>query len=106
VVGESRAGTLTQRTARNVLLVVVLGGLGYVIRGLDFRPAPFILGFVLGPLMEENFRRAMLIARGDFTVFFRQPISGVLMAVSIALLLWALWNTARPLLRGTARAGV
>jgi putative tricarboxylic transport membrane protein len=48
-----------------------------------------LLGFVLGPLMEENLRRAMLIARGDATVFFTRPISGGLLAVAILLLILA-----------------
>jgi putative tricarboxylic transport membrane protein len=48
-----------------------------------------LLGFVLGPLMEENLRRAMLIARGDATVFLTRPISAVLLAVAMALLVIA-----------------
>ena len=49
-----------------------------------------LLGFVLGPLMEENLRRAMLIARGDPTTFITRPISGVLLALAVFLLLLAL----------------
>ncbi len=49
---------------------------GYWLVKHDFEPAPMLLGFVLGPLMEENLRRAMLIARGDWTVFLTRPISG------------------------------
>jgi putative tricarboxylic transport membrane protein len=48
-----------------------------------------LLGFVLGPLMEENLRRAMLIARGDASVFFTRPISAVLLFTAIALLVIA-----------------
>ena len=48
-----------------------------------------LLGFVLGPLMEENLRRAMLIARGDATVFFTRPISAVLLSTAIILLVIA-----------------
>jgi len=48
-----------------------------------------VLAFVLGPLMEENLRRAMLIARGDATVFFTRPISGVLLSIAIILLVLA-----------------
>jgi len=48
-----------------------------------------LLGFVLGPLMEENLRRAMLIARGDATVFFTRPISAALLITAIALLVVA-----------------
>jgi TctA family transporter len=49
-------------------------------------PAPFILGFVLGPLMEENFRRAMMLSRGDPTTFVTRPISAGLLALAAALL--------------------
>jgi putative tricarboxylic transport membrane protein len=55
----------------------------------DFEPAPMLLGFVLGPLMEENLRRAMLIARGDWTVFLTRPISAGLLIVSAILLIIA-----------------
>ena len=56
----------------------------------DFEPAPMLLGFVLGPLMEENLRRAMLIARGDPTTFLTRPISGVLLAIAAFLIVIAL----------------
>src|SRR6187397_1111147 len=56
----------------------------------DFEPAPLVLAFVLGPLMEENLRRAMLIARGDATVFATRPISAVLLLISLSLLALAL----------------
>jgi len=56
----------------------------------DFEPAPMILGFVLGPLMEENLRRAMLIARGDATVFLTRPISAVLLGISAFMLILSL----------------
>ena len=68
---------------------LVIGLLGYVLLRLGFHPAPILLGFVLGPRFEENFRRAMLIASGDFWVFLERPISAVLLAIS-ALLLAAL----------------
>ena len=58
----------------------MFGVIGYWLVKHDFEPAPMLLGFVLGPLMEENLRRAMLIARGDATVFFTRPISGGLAA--------------------------
>jgi TctA family transporter len=51
-------------------------------RLLDFQPAPLLLGFVLGPLMEENLRRALLISRGDFMVFLERPISGCIRNIS------------------------
>ena len=57
---------------------VVIGIVGYVLLRLGFHPAPILLGFVLGPRFEENFRRAMLISRGDISVtFVERPISAV-----------------------------
>jgi len=79
----------------DVMMVMILGAAGYVMRLLDLQPAPLILGFVLGPLMEENFRRTMLIARGDFLVFFQRPISAVLMICIMVLIAYAVWDTVR-----------
>ena len=59
---------------------------GYLCLKLDCEPAPLILGFVLGPLMEENLRRALLISRGDPRVFIEEPIS-LAFLIAAALLL-------------------
>jgi putative tricarboxylic transport membrane protein len=66
--------------------VVVIGAFGYVLLRLGFHPAPILLGFVLGPRFEENFRRAMLIARGDMSVFVTRPISAVFVAMCLILI--------------------
>jgi putative tricarboxylic transport membrane protein len=68
------------------LLMAAFGLLGYVCVKLECEPAPMILGFILGPLMEENLRRAMLLSRGDPLVFFQKPISASFLVVSIILL--------------------
>jgi putative tricarboxylic transport membrane protein len=73
----------------DVMISAMYGIVGYWLIKHDFEAAPMLLGFVLGPLMEENLRRAMLIARGDATVFFTRPISGGLLAVAILLLVLA-----------------
>src|ERR1700704_1346518 len=73
----------------DVVIAAIFGVIGYWLVKHDFEPAPLLLGFVLGPLMEENLRRAMLIARGDVTVFFTRPISGTLLTVAIILLVVA-----------------
>ncbi len=70
----------------DVVIAAAFGIFGYWLTKHDFEPAPLVLAFVLGPLMEENLRRAMLIARGDATVFLTRPISGGLMIVSAFLL--------------------
>ncbi|MFQ3789562.1 tripartite tricarboxylate transporter permease [Halomonas sp. A29] len=70
-----------------VALVLFFGALGYSMRLLGFEPAPVIIGFVLGPMLEENLRRAMLMARGDFTVLLSRPITAVLLAIAAILLI-------------------
>ena len=70
----------------DVLIMALFGVLGYVAAKLECEPAPMILGFILGPLMEENLRRAMLLSRGDPMTFFTKPISLGFMIASIALL--------------------
>ena len=65
---------------------VVLGVFGYILLQLGFHPAPILLGFVLGPRFEENFRRAMLISRGDLLVFVERPISAVFVALCVLLI--------------------
>ena len=63
-----------------------IGIVGYGLLLLGFHPAPVLLGFVLGPRFEENFRRAMLIARGDLTVFVERPISAVFIGLCVLLI--------------------
>jgi TctA family transporter len=70
----------------DVLIMAVFGVLGYICVKLECEPAPMILGFILGPLMEENLRRAMLLSRGDPFVFFQKPISLGFMIASVVLL--------------------
>ncbi len=74
----------------DVLIAAVFGLIGYWLVKYDFEPAPLVLAFVLGPLMEENLRRAMLIARGDATVFLTRPISAGLLLVATILLIAAM----------------
>src|SRR5688572_9249381 len=74
----------------DVIVAGVFGLFGYWLVKHDFEPAPLVLAFVLGPLMEENLRRAMLIARGDATVFATRPISAVLLLIALSLLVLAI----------------
>ncbi len=69
-----------------VLLAAFFGVAGYAFYKLECEPAPLILGFVLGPLMEENLRRAMRISGGDPLIFVQRPISLALLIASLALL--------------------
>ncbi|SFM05584.1 tripartite tricarboxylate transporter permease [Variovorax sp. OV329] len=68
----------------------VFGGVGYLFLRLGMEPAPLLLGFILGPMLEENFRRAMLISRGSFAPFVTRPISATLLGVITAIAVWQL----------------
>ncbi|WP_375459494.1 tripartite tricarboxylate transporter permease [uncultured Enterovirga sp.] len=70
-----------------VVMLLVFGMLGYVLLKLRCEPAPLLLAFVLGPLMEENLRRAMLLSKGDATTFLVRPISLTLLLLALGLLL-------------------
>jgi len=70
----------------DLYLCAALGVLGYVLAKLECEPAPLLLGYVLGPLLEENLRRALLISRGDPTVFFTRPISLAFMIATVLIL--------------------
>ncbi|MEP3629211.1 MAG: tripartite tricarboxylate transporter permease [Hyphomicrobiales bacterium] len=79
----------------DVWLTLIIGGAGYIMRLFKFEPAPLLLGFVLGPLMEEQLRRAMLLSRGDPMVFLERPISATLITITVAILVFALYATLR-----------
>ncbi|MCV6595722.1 MAG: tripartite tricarboxylate transporter permease [Mangrovicoccus sp.] len=76
----------------DVWLALGFGFLGYMLRLFRFEPAPMLIGFVLGPMMEEYFRRAMLLSRGDPMVFLERPGSAALLAAGAALLLFATFS--------------
>ncbi len=70
----------------SVWLMLGWGALGYFFNKVGVQPAPMVLGFVLGPMLEENFRRTMLLSGGDPMVFVQRPISAFLLAIAAALL--------------------
>ncbi|WP_439891792.1 tripartite tricarboxylate transporter permease [Ralstonia sp. 25C] len=75
-------------TTFDVFQTALFGLIGYVFVKLRCEPAPMLLGFVLGPMMEENFRRALQFSRGDFSTFVTRPLSlGLLMAAAVLMLL-------------------
>lgn len=73
----------------DIYFMALFGVLGYVFTKLDCEPAPMLLAFILGPLMEQYLRRAMLLSRGDPTVFFRRPISATLLTLALLALVVA-----------------
>jgi putative tricarboxylic transport membrane protein len=80
----------------DIYLVGLVGVLGYVLAKLECEPAPLILGYVLGPLMEEYVRRALLLSRGDPTVFVTRPISLAFMIGTLFILFIMIWPAMRP----------
>ncbi|KLK94657.1 hypothetical protein AA309_02430 [Microvirga vignae] len=76
-----------QNSVFDLFLAVGFGFFGYALRKLECEPAPLMLGFVLGPMIEENFRRAMVLSKGDFAIFIHRPISAVLLAVTAILII-------------------
>ncbi|MEM8838508.1 MAG: tripartite tricarboxylate transporter permease [Pseudomonadota bacterium] len=79
----------------DIWLTLIIGAVGYLMRLYRFEPAPLLLGFVLGPLMEEQLRRSMLLSRGDPMVFLERPISATLLAITLAILIFATVTTLR-----------
>jgi TctA family transporter len=76
-------------TTFDVHLMALFGVLGYVLVKLDCEPAPLLLGYILGPLMEEYLLRAMTLSRGDPTTFLQRPISAVMLGVALLALVAA-----------------
>ncbi|MFM7341752.1 MAG: tripartite tricarboxylate transporter permease [Betaproteobacteria bacterium] len=80
----------------NVGLLLVFGLIGYVMRRFDFPAAPLVVGMILAPMAEQSMRQALTISQGDWSTFITRPISGSLLATTLALLvvpaLWRRWR--------------
>jgi putative tricarboxylic transport membrane protein len=76
-------------------VMLVMGIFGYFAKKLQFDLGPLLLAFVLGPIMERSLRQALLLSQGKFDIFFTRPISGTLMGIAIAFVLYNLWAAAR-----------
>ncbi|MGE0099469.1 MAG: tripartite tricarboxylate transporter permease [Hydrogenophaga sp.] len=77
----------TNNNSFDIWMVALFGLIGYIFIKLGCEPAPLLLGLILGPMMEEYLRRAMLISRGDWSVFVTRPISASLLAAAVVLLI-------------------
>lgn len=84
----------------DVFMVAALGVFGYALAVLKFEVAPLLLGFVLGPMMEENLRRALLLSRGDMGTFIDRPISAGFLAFGLALILWTAFSALKRKMQG------
>ena len=72
----------------DIFITAVFGFIGYMFLRMELDAAPLMLGFILGPMLEENFRRALLLSRGSFTAFFTRPISGTLLGLIGIFIVW------------------
>ena len=77
----------TNNNTWDIWIVGIFGFVGYLFHKLGCEPAPLLLGLILGPMMEENLRRALLLSRGDWSVFVTRPLSASLLAVAALLLI-------------------
>lgn len=85
-------------------VALIFGLLGYLLTVLDFPTVPVLLGLILGPIAESNFRRAMLISRGDISIFYRSPYSWALIILSVLSLLFG-YRLTRSLNRTAGQGG-
>lgn len=85
----------------DLFVLIGFGVLGLLLKRLNFPPAPLLLGLVLGPMLEENFRRGMVIEDGNFASFFTRPVSALFLGLIVVILCWTLFTT----LRGRRRHG-
>ncbi len=76
-------------SSQDVLFTAFFGFVGYVLYKFGFEPAPLLLGYVLGRLMEEKLRQAMILARGDFMTFFYNPIAAGMLAIALIVVIIA-----------------
>ncbi len=79
----------------DVVLATLFGVAGYLMRRFGFPPAPLLLGLVLGPFLEQNFRRSLMLSRGDLMVFLERPISAAIIATTIAVAVLMIWSEFR-----------
>jgi TctA family transporter len=75
----------TNTEAEQLVLTAIFAVFGYVLVRFGCEPAPLVLGFILGPVMEENLRRSLVFSRGDPMIFLERPISAVLLAAALVM---------------------
>lgn len=85
----------TNSNVFDIWVLLAFGLIGYIMTLLRFEVVPVLLGLILGPMLEENFRRTMLLSRGNFAIFIERPISATALAVTAALVAWSLWSYMR-----------
>jgi putative tricarboxylic transport membrane protein len=81
---------LVNNSIVDVWIMLVMGVVGYLLRKLDFDPAPLVLGLVIAPTLELSLRQSLVMSSGHWTIFFSRPIAAALFAISALLLVLAL----------------
>jgi putative tricarboxylic transport membrane protein len=72
----------------DIYVMLVFGILGYLMKKFGYEGAPLVLAFVLGPMMEHNLRKSLIISQGDFSIFFTRPLAAISLIISLALLIF------------------
>lgn len=85
----------TSNSTFDVWVLLAFGIVGYLMALLRLEVVPVLLGLILGPMLEENFRRTLLLSRGSFSVFVERPITAVALGVCAFLLFWTVWGAMR-----------
>jgi TctA family transporter len=85
----------THNNTFDVWVLLAFGVVGYCMALLRLEVVPVLLGLILGPMLEENFRRTLLLSRGSFSVFVERPITAVALGVCVFLLIWSIWSSLR-----------
>jgi putative tricarboxylic transport membrane protein len=70
-----------------IWIMILFGGIGYVMKKMDYEFAPMVLAMVIGPLFENAFRQSIIMSLGDFSIFVGSPISAILLGITILLLI-------------------
>ena len=83
----------TNNSPFDVWVLLAFGILGYLMALLRLEVVPVLLGLILGPMLEENFRRTLLLSRGSFSVFVERPITAIALGVCAFLLIWTVWGS-------------
>jgi len=75
-----------------IVIMVIFGGMGYLMRKFNYEPAPFMLAYVLGPLLEKSLRQSLIISQGSLLIFFTHPISMIIMGLVFIIIIFSIFS--------------
>jgi len=73
-------------TVFDIYVMILFGVVGYLMNKFEYEPAPLVLAFVLGPMLENSLRKSLIMSKGDFSIFFVRPLSAVFLVLALLLL--------------------